>query len=101
MYIVGAVEIVLVRLKIQTTELFSFLSTRQLYAGNGVIKHKTFVHPLFFLYLFCRTLSQTYMAPWLSIFGDFTKDPEIMYNNFRVYGTGLLLVMGEFPMCEL
>ncbi|KZC06268.1 Solute carrier family 12 member 6 [Dufourea novaeangliae] len=36
----------------------------------------------------------TYMAPSLSIFGDFTKDPSIMYNNFRVYGTGLLLVMG-------
>ncbi|KAI5644992.1 amino acid permease domain-containing protein [Phthorimaea operculella] len=35
----------------------------------------------------------TYMAPWLSIFGDFTKDPEAMFNNFRVYGTGLLLVM--------
>lgn len=39
-------------------------------------------------------LFQTYMAPWLSIFGDFTKDPEAMFNNFRVYGTGLLLVMG-------
>lgn len=37
---------------------------------------------------------QTYMAPWASIFGDFTKDPEAMYNNFRVYGTGLLLIMG-------
>ncbi|XP_065341848.1 solute carrier family 12 member 6 isoform X2 [Cloeon dipterum] len=35
----------------------------------------------------------TYMAPWLSIFGDFTKDAEIMYNNFRVYGTGLLIIM--------
>ncbi|XP_046385480.1 solute carrier family 12 member 7 isoform X3 [Ischnura elegans] len=35
----------------------------------------------------------TYMAPSLSIFGDFTKDANIMYNNFRVYGTGLLLVM--------
>lgn len=34
------------------------------------------------------------MAPSLSIFGDFTKDPNIMYNNFRVYGTGLLVVMG-------
>lgn len=34
------------------------------------------------------------MAPWLSIFGDFTKDPEAMYNNFRVYGSGLLIVMG-------
>ncbi|XP_055692183.1 solute carrier family 12 member 4 isoform X4 [Lutzomyia longipalpis] len=36
----------------------------------------------------------TYMAPWLSIFGDFTKDASAMYNNFRVYGTFLLLVMG-------
>lgn len=36
----------------------------------------------------------TYMAPDLSIFGDFTKDPSAMYNNFRVYGTGLLVVMG-------
>ncbi|XP_022130318.2 solute carrier family 12 member 4 isoform X1 [Pieris rapae] len=36
----------------------------------------------------------TYMAPWMSIFGDFTKDPEAMFNNFRVYGTGLLLIMG-------
>uniref|UniRef100_A0A8D8RU17 Solute carrier family 12 member 6 n=1 Tax=Cacopsylla melanoneura TaxID=428564 RepID=A0A8D8RU17_9HEMI len=37
----------------------------------------------------------TYMAPSLSIFGDFTKDVNIMYNNFRVYGTGLLLIMGS------
>ncbi|XP_071634657.1 solute carrier family 12 member 4 isoform X4 [Temnothorax longispinosus] len=36
----------------------------------------------------------TYMAPSLSIFGDFTKDANIMYNNFRVYGTLLLMVMG-------
>uniref|UniRef100_A0A6B2E4U6 Putative amino acid transporter n=1 Tax=Phlebotomus kandelakii TaxID=1109342 RepID=A0A6B2E4U6_9DIPT len=36
----------------------------------------------------------TYMAPWLSIFGDFTKDASAMYNNFRVYGTFLLLIMG-------
>ncbi|XP_068218674.1 solute carrier family 12 member 4 isoform X2 [Palaemon carinicauda] len=35
----------------------------------------------------------TYMAPVLSIFGDFTKDPNIMYNNFRVYGTILLWIM--------
>ncbi|EDS26814.1 potassium/chloride symporter [Culex quinquefasciatus] len=39
-------------------------------------------------------LLKTYMAPWLSIFGDFTKDQSAMYNNFRVYGTGLLCVMG-------
>ncbi|XP_020289563.1 solute carrier family 12 member 6 isoform X4 [Pseudomyrmex gracilis] len=36
----------------------------------------------------------TYMAPSLSIFGDFTKDASIMYNNFRVYGTVLLMIMG-------
>ncbi|XP_011874240.1 PREDICTED: solute carrier family 12 member 7 isoform X1 [Vollenhovia emeryi] len=36
----------------------------------------------------------TYMAPGLSIFGDFTKDANIMYNNFRVYGTILLIIMG-------
>ena len=34
------------------------------------------------------------MAPSLSIFGDFTKDASIMYNNFRVYGSALLMVMG-------
>lgn len=36
----------------------------------------------------------TYMAPSMSIFGDFTKDASIMYNNFRVYGTVLLMIMG-------
>ncbi|XP_023030767.1 solute carrier family 12 member 4 isoform X6 [Drosophila tropicalis] len=36
----------------------------------------------------------TYMAPWASIFGDFTKDADAMYNNFRVYGTLLLIFMG-------
>jgi solute carrier family 12 (potassium/chloride transporter), member 4/6 len=35
------------------------------------------------------------MAPTLSIFGDFTKDSGIMYNNFRVYGTILLMVMSS------
>lgn len=34
------------------------------------------------------------MAPSMSIFGDFTKDASIMYNNFRVYGTILLAIMG-------
>ncbi|KAF0766635.1 solute carrier family 12 member 6 isoform X3 [Aphis craccivora] len=37
----------------------------------------------------------TYMAPTLSIFGDFSKDSSIMYNNFRVYGTILLMVMSS------
>ncbi|XP_067002016.2 solute carrier family 12 member 4 isoform X2 [Anabrus simplex] len=36
----------------------------------------------------------TYMCPEASIFGDFTKDASIMYNNFRVYGTALLCIMG-------
>lgn len=66
MYIVGAVEIVLVR------NISQYL-----------------VAYFNFLFKF-----QTYMAPWLSIFGDFTKDADAMYNNFRVYGTGLLMVMG-------
>lgn len=34
------------------------------------------------------------MAPDLSIFGDPNQDPTVMENNFRVYGTGLLMVMG-------
>lgn len=34
------------------------------------------------------------MAPELSIFGDFTKDNSVMYNNFRVYGTILLWILG-------
>lgn len=40
-------------------------------------------------------LCQTYMAPGASLFGDFTKDAEAMYNNFRVYGTILLIFMGK------
>lgn len=40
------------------------------------------------------------MAPWASIFGDFTKDAEAMYNNFRVYGTVLLLFMGKLTRCH-
>lgn len=47
----------------------------------------------------CPYRPQTYIAPWLSIFGDFTKDASIMYNNFRVYGTILLLVMGKENLC--
>lgn len=34
------------------------------------------------------------MAPEMSIFGDFTKDQNIMYNNFRVYGTIILWILG-------
>lgn len=45
-------------------------------------------------YVYYTFSLQTYMAPGLSIFGDFTKDASIMYNNFRVYGTCLLMVMG-------
>lgn len=50
--------------------------------------------PSTFLPLLPRN-QQTYLAPWLSIFGDFTKDANVMYNNFRVYGTILLCIMGE------
>lgn len=74
MYIVGAVEIVLVSNGVNLE--FSGLT------GRIVILR-------FFFYLF-----QTYMAPELSIFGDFTKDSSIMYNNFRVYGTLVLWILG-------
>lgn len=35
-----------------------------------------------------------YLVPKLSLFGDFRQDPQIMYHNFRVYGTILLILMG-------
>lgn len=34
------------------------------------------------------------MAPNLSLFGDIEEDEEAKFNNFRVYGTMLLVVMG-------
>lgn len=67
MYIVGAVEIVLVR-------LYTQLSWRKL---------------VYFLFIYL----QQYMAPFLSLF-DLTENDQAMYNNFRIYGTGLLMVMG-------
>ncbi|XP_037032618.1 solute carrier family 12 member 6 isoform X3 [Bradysia coprophila] len=36
----------------------------------------------------------TYMAPSLMIFKDDQNPEDAMYNNFRVFGTGLLCVMG-------
>jgi len=57
------------------------------------IHHSPVSYFLLFL-IYHIILLQTYMAPSLSIFGDFTKDANIMYNNFRVYGTGLLMIMG-------
>lgn len=37
----------------------------------------------------------TYMAPQLSLFGDVTNNPAGMFNNFRVYGTAVLLILGS------
>ncbi|KAJ8980702.1 hypothetical protein NQ317_019195, partial [Molorchus minor] len=34
-----------------------------------------------------------YMAPGITLFGEITDD-EVKYNNFRIYGTGLLVIMG-------
>lgn len=34
------------------------------------------------------------MAPWLMIFKDDLNPEDAMYNNFRVFGTGLLCIMG-------
>lgn len=36
-----------------------------------------------------------YIAPWLTIFGASPSNPDAMYNDFRVYGTGLLCIMGS------
>ncbi|XP_023230852.1 solute carrier family 12 member 6-like [Centruroides sculpturatus] len=35
-----------------------------------------------------------YLAPSLSLYGDFKEDQEIMYHNFRTYGTILLVIIG-------
>lgn len=35
-----------------------------------------------------------YLAPSWGLFGDFQRDVSIMYNNIRVYGTLLLLLVG-------
>ncbi len=35
------------------------------------------------------------MAPWLMIFKDTAHPEDAMYNNFRVFGTGLLCIMGR------
>lgn len=35
------------------------------------------------------------MAPWLAIFVDPNDQESAMYNNFRVFGTCLLAVMGN------
>ncbi|XP_042898766.1 solute carrier family 12 member 4 isoform X2 [Parasteatoda tepidariorum] len=35
-----------------------------------------------------------YIAPELGLYGDFRSDSEIMYNNFRTYGTVLLIIVG-------
>lgn len=55
----------------------------------------TMIISVLILVFLSLSLPQTYLAPGLSIFGDFTKDASVMYNNFRVYGTILLCVMGE------
>ncbi|KFM79936.1 Solute carrier family 12 member 6, partial [Stegodyphus mimosarum] len=35
-----------------------------------------------------------YIAPQMSLYGDFREDNEIMYHNFRTYGTILLILVG-------
>ena len=39
------------------------------------------------------SLLQTYIAPQAALFGEIQGNPEILYNNLRVYGTILLLLM--------
>ncbi|KAI9564397.1 hypothetical protein GHT06_008136 [Daphnia sinensis] len=35
-----------------------------------------------------------YIAPQIALFGDPATDPEVLYNNLRLYGTALLAIMG-------
>lgn len=35
------------------------------------------------------------MAPWLAVFIDPIDAESAMYNNFRLFGTGLLCIMGK------
>lgn len=46
-------------------------------------------------------LLQTYMAPWLAVFVDPLDAESAMYNNFRVFGTGLLCIMGKFCFIDI
>lgn len=46
-------------------------------------------------------LLQTYMAPWLAVFVDPIDAESAMYNNFRVFGTGLLCIMGKFCFVDI
>ena len=39
------------------------------------------------------TPTQTYIVPQISLFGDVSGNPEALFNNIRVYGTILLLLM--------
>ena len=38
-------------------------------------------------------LIQTYIAPQAALFGEIQGNPNVLYNNMRVYGTILLLLM--------
>lgn len=36
---------------------------------------------------------QNYLVPEMSLYGDFREDQEVMYHNFRTYGSILLVLM--------
>lgn len=36
---------------------------------------------------------QTYIVPEISLFGPVSGDPEALFNNTRIYGTILLILM--------
>ena len=49
-----------------------------------------------FLYLCCLIFLQTYIVgPQMSIFGEDITQDWIKFNNFRVYGSALLVIMGS------
>ena len=83
MYIIGAVEIMMVR---DPRPLIWLSSTLRKY------HHRNLNFSLSFLLL----SSQTYLiGPPMSLFGPDITDDFVKFNNFRVYGTILLIIMGS------
>ena len=48
---------------------------------------------LFIFHKLFLVLLQTYIAPQAALFGEIQGNPNVLFNNLRVYGTILLLLM--------
>ena len=82
LYTLGAIEILLVRVCV-CFSVFSFKFTHYI---NHVVSIECSV-------LFIIPLVQTYIAPQGALFGEIQGNPGVLYNNMRIYGTILLILM--------